>query len=559
MATMTACRWRMVVCIAIAIAATPIQIGDRQAGWLPNAHAQDDLPADTNEAANVLFVRALQAIADADTAGTAEARLALLQQAQADLDRILRDYSGSALAVQIISQQRIGIFDPRELVRDIRSAERTVAREVRAAERDTARQAEEAAIEAERERRLAIVEAERDSFCPDHPEPCALLADAMAIVEIMPRDVERVRALSHIASAYAMMGLTEVADLAFADAMRLAEEISGRDWGVSALWPISISQAEAGLFAEALTTVADIDEDRIQAQALSSIAGVFATAGRTDEARTTFGEAVAMASVRPDNPEDGWRWADDLAEIAFGQARSGFSQDARATLALLDGFDVLTADRHGMQVRTMVQIGLAEASAGLSDRARQTFASALSAAFEIEDESSRGFVLRSVVHAQARAGFFEETLSWVAEIAEDGLRAQLLHSIVARQAHAGLFDRALATAGTIPASAERIGALRTIAGAQANAGMLHAALETFVEAEAMAAAGEADSPAGRIWLLARIARAEAAAGHTNDARRRFADATDAAFAIGDQAFSGRYLEHIVEAQAAAAALLFEAG
>ncbi len=494
MATTTACRWRMLVSLAVALSAVSMPIGDRwSAGWIAGAHAQDELPSDTNEAANVLFVRALQAIAEADTAGTVAARLALLQQAQTDLDRIVRDYPEADLAVQIISQQRIGAFYPGELGDRISAAE------------------------------IAV---EEEYFCRDHPDPCVFLADAMATVRLIPEDSHTsVQALGDVIAAQAMVGLTVAAEHAFADAARRALEIADNQERQRWLATISMAQAAAGMISGAQTTAAGIKDDGYHSTALRHIASALARADRMAEARTAIDAAVATILNAPYSDTSR---IEMLAGIALDLAIAGSNELARETLARLFEADLLppAADAALYEVypRAFTRVASALAAIGSMDEARQTSADAVAAAYQFDPNGGiPGFF---AIVGQAENGFYDDALAAAAVFRGEDAYGNILTTVATHQAGSGEADRALATVSTISDDFVRTEALWYVAGALADAGLVAAALQTAADAEAMSNANGYRWTWTGVQALTDVELAVAAAASAEEADRILANAED---------------------------------
>ncbi len=598
MATIMACRWRIAVCLAVALAAVPFQIGDRPAVWLASAYAQDDLPSDTNEAANVLFVRALQAIAEADQTGDAASRLSLLQTAQADLDRIVQAYPGSNLAVQLVSQQRIGAFDPRDLVRDIRSAERAVARERRAAEREAASETAEMAIEAGDP--LAGFASANEPWCRDNPDACALFADALATVRLIRGRRWHIDGLIGLAHAQSDAGLAEWVQRTLTEASRRTDEIANERERAETYTAISEVLALSGLFAEAQALADGMTDDVSRASALGVIAAALAEAGQAEQARSTFADAVTTAADASDRDarrpwtlaylarmqvraafEDDGRGTFALAttatldqvdgyeerfgalvEIARQQARSDLIDDMQATLDILMRVDAEASAEAIAEFRYRSQrlswVGLTLANADYADEAQQVFTAAVTMAQAMDHGMARDFALMDLASVLARSGLHNEALQLVDDIADDWSRWNALATIARGQAFDGLIDEALAIAETIVDGVDRAKVLMDVASAHAEAGRIEEALRTFDEAGTWADTDHRWVRGSTVSALTDIASAEAAAGFVDRARQRFAEAAAMARRMDSSDIGELRLLSIAEAQASAAANLMGA-
>lgn len=83
--------------------------------------------ADDGEA-NALFVQAVQSLAAAENSGDDETRYQATKKAVEALDKIVAEHPSSALAVQIITGQKIGTIDPNRLRARLKSFEASRAR-----------------------------------------------------------------------------------------------------------------------------------------------------------------------------------------------------------------------------------------------------------------------------------------------------------------------------------------------------------------------------------------------------------------------------------------------
>ena len=481
------------------------------------------------QAANALFVEALQHVEAAGRATSSTTRLDLLRQAQANLDRIVQDHPGSQLAVQLITGQRIGAFDPRVFA-------------------DT------------------LAEAEEDRICAEAPDACTLFADALATAGEIPMHAYRAEALAEIsaeqlaagltrsarqslaeslatiretpwiwqgwhfadalatiAAAQAGAGLADDARRTFAHAVTATDEINSREERGAALMLISVTQAEAGLVDDALITAGGIDSRncRFRPRALAAIGTVLAQAGQIENARRTMEEAVA-AGEEPQCLEGGYRTDPPLA-IAVAQVAAGFREDAQRSFA-----EALTRARaDGIlvwgRVAALAEIAAAQASSEFTDDALRTLTEALAEAADRSAAFITVEVLLDIVAAQTASGQLEDALTSASELRRGSDRAYAL-AVIGSERHAAgyadearqIFAEAVVAAANTAGRDHRAEELAAVATAQAEAGWPDDALATVGDMP------QDGWPGFRIEALAAIGAAKAADGDLDEARRTFA-------------------------------------
>ncbi len=553
---------------AAAVSSSVIPQDSRTVSWVVSvAAAQTHGSQDQEQAANTLFVEALQQIEAAGRATSAIVRLDMLRQAQANLDRIVQDYTGSQLAVQLITGQRIGAFDPRALA-------------------DT------------------LSEAEEDRICAQVPDACALFADALETARVIPLHAYRAEALARasiaqaaaqltnqsrrslaaavatlretpwiwegwhfaealtaIAAAQATSGALDDARNTFADALAATDELSSREERGAALLLIAATQAEAGLFDDALTTARQVGPRncRFRARAIAEVGAAQAQADLIEDARRTMEEAAA-AGREPQCLGGGYRTDPPLA-IAEAQAAAGFREDARRSFA-----DALTrAHAEGIlvfgRVGALADIAAAQAEAGFADDAEQTLAEVLIAASESSEAFHLPTAVADIAVAQSRLGQLGAALTTAGELPREYERAIALSAVGAEQHAAGFTDDArqiFAEAAIAAAGTERrdpqADVLATVAIAQADAGWFDDALATIGQMPSDA------WPSHRVEALAAVGAAQAAAGSLAEAQRTFAEALAAANDLDPSYETGRSeaVLEIAKAQILAAAAILAA-
>jgi ribosomal 50S subunit-associated protein YjgA (DUF615 family) len=187
--------------------------------------------------------------------------------------------------------------------------------------------------------------------------------------------------------------------------------------------------------------------------------------------------------------------ASALIAIASGQAAAGDVEGAMKTAELINS----ATDR----ANAFTGIASGQAAAGDVEGALKT-------AELINSETDRASAFSAIANAQAATGDVEGALKTVEAISEQFYRMEALIAIVGAQAAAGDVEGALKTAElTIKSPTNRASALIAIAGAQAAAGDVEGALKT-VELTIK-------SPTNRASALIAIAGAQAAAGDVEGA------------------------------------------
>ncbi len=246
--------------------------------------------ADPEQAANKLLVETAviwnqyQALPADDPAQLA-ARLGLLQQAEANLSRIVADYPESTLAVQLATTGAVG---------------KIATDQIKAASADVKREIE----------------------CLKDPKPCMILqtiAEALETALGLEKASDRARVLVVVAIAQAAAG-----DVA--GALQTARGIENAFYRAWALANVAKAQAVAGDVAGALLTFAEareaargIAEAYDRASALADVAEAQAAAGDVAGALQT----IALTQEAARGLEEAlWR-AETLAAVAEAQARRG--------------------------------------------------------------------------------------------------------------------------------------------------------------------------------------------------------------------------------------------
>jgi tetratricopeptide (TPR) repeat protein len=284
-----------------------------------------------------------------------------------------------------------------------------------------------------------------------------------------------------------------------------------------------------------------INKKERKAAALRYIAVAQADAGKAEEARNSFAEALGTARAMDLGPAPAFHFgpasafplgllyaltmtlgpgsmiasgpekARVLMDIAVAQAKTGWLKDADETVS--EALQIARfIPRNRLKAFALCYIAAAQANAGWLKDADDTVSEALQTAHSIDDKKWKAAALRYIAVAQANAGWLENARKTFAK-ALQAIRTQDVYgdqglSIADAQAGAGLFAEALQTARSIDVKRLKAAALRYIAVTQAEAGWIEDAHKTF--AEAVRAAHTVDN--GRQWVLEEIATAQAEAG-----------------------------------------------
>jgi hypothetical protein len=293
---------------------------------------------------------------------------------------------------------------------------------------------------------------------------------------------EHVSTLLKIAEAQAKIGyLTDAAKETITEARQTADGITPFYHKALAFSEIAGAEARSGFGENSIQTFAKArsiaeQADRFytnnQVQAISAIATDQAKVGFSNDATETFAEARRIADSITELHSKAWA----LAEIAIAQREAGFIEDATTTLAAaVDVAKASDSSTQGLGRPGLPSLAVAQAKIGFVDDAVATFEQIRPAFYAVE-------ALREIAVAQARVGLRDDALATVNTISallfqhphlqaiERIEREQALTSIAATQAEAGYLTDALVTAAQISWPGYKTEALRTIALAQSPSG-----------------------------------------------------------------------------------------
>jgi tetratricopeptide (TPR) repeat protein len=410
-------------------------------------------------------------LAEGVDAGQNAARLKMLREIDANLEKIVTDYPGSALAVDLVSTGTAGKLS-REQVKLLSSA---------LTERIECLAAPDAWKGRWIQSTLALALETADSKV----DPPARFEDLAEVAKAQASVGDKAGALKSVSTALEMVTSIEQAGGLGYGYLRIAE-----------------AQAVSGDIAGAFETMRAIDDAGRRASVLAKIAEAQAAAGDI---------AGALETVSAIYPLD--NRAVMLANIAKSQVSNGDIAGAHATvrkaLEQIKGFR-----EKGFWTPALTEVAGAQVAVNDISGARATLATVLRTAKTLPDGASRDYAMAMISEAQALAGDSAGAIATAKTVETAELRVKALASVSKAQVVAGDIAGALETS-TFEDAAGRAIILANIAKAQAANGDVAKARESI------AAAVEAvkDGLQEREWLdVARaVAGAQAVAGETIEA------------------------------------------
>jgi peptidoglycan hydrolase-like protein with peptidoglycan-binding domain len=305
---------------------------------------------------------------------------------------------------------------------------------------------------------------------------------------VLGRTEDNAQATSKSNPALCFLGPTAkcLLDEAFASAIKIFKK-ELRDWVLS---EILVTQAKAGLVADATETIRQIDDPKLIMVALRNIAKARASAGRSLE-------AISAAAIIPDNQNR----LEALAAIATIQADQDNMDGATATaLMLLDGLDQI--DNLLEQVSLASRAVIVLAKAGKAVRAAQELAEMKAYVNSDMPPDKRSPALRHIASALAEIGKPEQALGLLKDVPDVSEHTSVLVSAATVQANAGHARQAISTAEHIEAVRYRAIVLSRIAIAQAKSGNAAGGNETLETA--LLAADKIKLPFAQAYAYERI-------------------------------------------------------
>ncbi len=216
-----------------------------------------------------------------------------------------------------------------------------------------------------------------------------LFDDAMRVATAIADAGDRDEAMSTIAVAQAKAG---VLDAAIGTTAMIVTP-GKLEWAQSA---IAVAQAKAGLADAALATAALLTDPQRQAVALAGIAAALFANGDSASAATTLGRAMTIAEAQTES----WTRSSAFNAIGTAQAEMGLTDDAR------ESFDtaLTAANDLGGDFGYFVEEFIAESlsDAGMPDQARQVLEQSRDLAMAMPDDD-RGKLPRLLFIAQTAA------------------------------------------------------------------------------------------------------------------------------------------------------------
>jgi len=244
---------------------------------------------------------------------------------------------------------------------------------------------------------------------------------------------------------------------------------------------------------------------------------------RSDPQRALW--AIRQAVRITEGIEDPFARVLALAKIGRAQARAGLTRQARDTFQ--QGLRTAWRTEGSWRASALFELAVAQAEAGFLEEAERTSA-------RLPDSYLRASALAEVARAQAQAGWAERarrTFQQALQTARAAADVRGLAAVAGAQARAGLteeargtFQEAFRLAQTVQDASWRLSSLADLIWAQARAGFFHEALQAATRPDLT---GECP-PWWRARTLAGIAEAQARAGRLADARQTFQQALRAA-------------------------------
>jgi len=254
----------------------------------------------------------------------------------------------------------------------------------------------------------------------------------------------RSSALSAIATEFAKIGKTDLANKTFDDALTAAEKISDYNSRRYALVAIATEFAKIGkpeladkTLNKALSAAEKISDDDSRSYALFDVATEFAKIGNLELALTTA-EKISD---------------DDSRSSALLAITTEFAKIGKTDLALTAALEISDADSRSS---ALIAIATEFAKIGNSELADKTLNKALTAALEISDADSRSYALHAVATKFAKIGKSEEALTAADKISDAFYRYLALNAITTEFVKIGNSEMADKTLKKALTAAEKI-------------------------------------------------------------------------------------------------------
>src|SRR5271157_5797212 len=334
--------------------------------------------------------------------------------------------------------------------------------------------------------------------------------DALVAARQIDDPYQRATALAAIATALAQAGKPDDAQKALDDAQKAlidavaaAHQIVDPNRRIAVVWnSVFVSFAEAGMVDDTLAAARQIDDPSRRALALAYAGGLFAQAGKAQDARKTLNDALTAAHQIADPGTPAYA----LAAIAKSLAQAGrvndalaaagqiadTNQQAAATAAVAESLaqagkvdDALAAARQigdpYRRATALAAVAPLLARAGKPDDAQKALADALTPAHQIDDPRLRAAALTTVGQSLAQAGnpddaqkALTDAFDAARQIKDPSVREKEFTGVAKLMIQAGkvtdakqIISQALEFAQQIPNDTQRLSALADVARVEA--------------------------------------------------------------------------------------------
>src|SRR5271157_2363165 len=329
------------------------------------------------------------------------------------------------------------------------------------------------------------------------------LIDAVAAAHQIADPFQRAMALASAGRLFLQAGKPQDARKTLNDALAVARQIVDPNRRIAVVWnSVFVSFAEAGMVDDTLAAARQIDDPSRRALALAYAGGLFAQAGKAQDARKTLNDALTAAHQIADPGTPAYA----LAAIAKSLAQAGrvndalaaagqiadTNQQAAATAAVAESLaqagkvdDALAAARQigdpYRRATALAAVAPLLARAGKPDDAQKALADALTPAHQIDDPRLRAAALTTVGQSLAQAGnpddaqkALTDAFDAARQIKDPSVREKEFTGVAKLMIQAGkvsdakqIISQALEFAQQIPNDTQRLSALADVARVEA--------------------------------------------------------------------------------------------
>src|SRR5271157_406212 len=296
------------------------------------------------------------------------------------------------------------------------------------------------------------------------------LIDAVAAAHQIADPFQRAMALASAGRLFLQAGKPQDARKTLNDALAVARQIVDPNRRIAVVWnSVFVSFAEAGMVDDTLAAARQIDDPSRRALALAYAGGLFAQAGKAQDARKTLNDALTAAHQIADPGTPAYA----LAAIAKSLAQAGKVDDALAAARQIgDPYRRATA---------LAAVAPLLARAGKPDDAQKALADALTPAHQIDDPRLRAAALTTVGQSLAQAGnpddaqkALTDAFDAARQIKDPSVREKEFTGVAKLMIQAGkvsdakqIISQALEFAQQIPNDTQRLSALADVARVEA--------------------------------------------------------------------------------------------